>query len=69
MAAVDGKLYVTGGYDRGSTSKTGEVLDLATMRWSALPEMATPRGYHGRVPPPFPPPALFSPSRSLRARR
>ena len=44
MAAMDGKLYVTGGRDGGNNrSKAGEVLDLATMRWESLPEMTTPR--------------------------
>jgi hypothetical protein len=58
MQAIDGKLYVTGGINGGilereeaffnvGTLKSGEVLDLATMQWSALPEMAARRDSHG----------------------
>ena len=46
MAAVDGKLYVTGGGDGGTTT-CGEVLDLETMQWEALPPMRTARRFHG----------------------
>ena len=51
MAVIDSKLYVTGGYTDGPnlSSKSGEVLDLATMQWSELPEMATSRSGHGKV--------------------
>ena len=49
MAAFGGKLYVTGGYDgRNTHLKSAEVLDLATMEWSALPDMADPRDGHGQ---------------------
>ena len=50
MAAVNGKLYVTGGYNRENSSAltTGEVLDLATMQWESLPEMTTQRYEHGK---------------------
>ena len=49
MAAVDGKLYVTGGGNKASTENTtcGEVLDLKTMQWEALPPMRTARKRHG----------------------
>ena len=47
MAAMDGKLYVTGGHN-GSPLSCGEVLDLSTMQWQSLPVMNTPRYNHGK---------------------
>ena len=40
MAAVDGKLYVTGGYDGSNRVKSGEVLELATMQGGAAAKLA-----------------------------
>ena len=46
MTAVDGKLYVSGGGGNIATT-CGEVLDLETMQWEALPPMRTARYAHG----------------------
>ena len=44
MAAINGKIYAIGGTeDSKDALSSGEVLDLKTMKWKALPEMATPR--------------------------
>jgi hypothetical protein len=44
-AALDGKLYLLGGWGRNYSGPLGgEVLDLATGEWEALPAGMVPRG-------------------------
>ena len=42
MAAIGDKIYVAGGgYNDNTATSSGEVLDLQTMHWKALPEMGS----------------------------
>jgi N-acetylneuraminic acid mutarotase len=42
-AALDGKVYVMGGFDGSSVLKSAEVFDPATGRWSVIADMSTAR--------------------------
>ena len=47
---MNGRIYVTGGKGiEMDVLSTGEVLDLQTMRWGALPDMGTSRALHGKL--------------------
>merc|ERR1712142_694290 len=46
VVAIDGLLYVVGGWDGNKELTSGEVYNPVTKEWKDLPEMITPRSNH-----------------------